>query len=407
LTYQLRTASQSRPAFSTESAAIAIGLDEHFPDATIAARGRAVAALGAFVSKGVSAGRLQASLRTACVKLCVPACALAWLVVAPGLSYAAHVGEAGDGSHRHDGEETSQDVSPVSTGPTQERPFLHQRFLRAVTASLVNFYPPDSRRKDLGFSDFFTYGWTAGWTEPHEGPDHAPRFRLLRIQRAFWERELRLTYNFALRSGGQSADEQEGEFELELPISRRLLIEFEGGAVGSRPAGHSWRWRAGDLKIIPEVMLAESRALSFSSGLVVRTPTGGQAVGQGRASLTPYLALWKDLGHRVALHTFIGGEFALDGFERPVPDAIFQYAIAPTVTVTSRDKPYLGDLTFFIETNGRTNFGDGRDQTAVTLLPGARWMVLKDVWLAVGYEIPVTDAREFDGRFWLSLYLDF
>ncbi len=37
------------------------------------------------------------------------------------------------------------------------------------------------------------YGWSEGWAEPDEGPQDAPRFRLLRIQRAFWEREVRFT----------------------------------------------------------------------------------------------------------------------------------------------------------------------------------------------------------------------
>lgn len=38
---------------------------------------------------------------------------------------------------------------------------------------------------------------------------------------------------------------------------------------------------------------------------------------------------------------------------------------------------------------------------------GTRWLVFKDVWLAGGYEFPVTGTDELAGRAWLSFYLDF
>jgi hypothetical protein len=291
--------------------------------------------------------------------------------------------------------------------PPQEDLFFHQRLLRFVFTPVIDRYPPEEHRQDLSLGNFFTVGWTEGWAEPEEGPDDAPRFRLLRIQRAFWEREVRLTYNHTFGAEDGRVDEQEGEVELELPLSRRFLIEFEGGFVGLQPDGRSWKRRGGDLKITPEVMLMETHSLSFSSGLIVRTPTGSAAVGEEQTSLTPYLALWRDLGHRIGLHTYLGAEFPLDGFEAGAPDAVLQYGIAPTITVTPKATPYLGNLTFFVETNGETDCGGRHDRTTVTLLPGARWLVLKDVWIAAGYEFPVTNTEALDGRAWFSLYLDF
>ena len=291
--------------------------------------------------------------------------------------------------------------------PQQEKLWPHQKLFRTLFNPVIGLFEPEETRQDLGFYNFFSYGWTQGWAEPDEGPEDAPRFRLLRIQRAFWEREVRLTYNYTFGADNGGADEQEGEFELELPINRRFLIEFEGAFVGVRSGGEPWKGRGSDLKIIPEVMLAETHDLSFSSGLVVRTPTGSEAVGGGRTSLTPYLAFWKDLGNRIGVHTYLGTEFPLDGFESGAPDALLQYGFAPTITVTPKNTRYLGNLTFFVETNGETNLGSGNDQTTVTLLPGARWLVFKDVWLAAGYEFPVTGTSELDSRSWLSLYLDF
>lgn len=290
---------------------------------------------------------------------------------------------------------------------SQEERHSYQRFLSSLFEPIIGKYPPEESRKDLNLDNFSSYGWTQGWEEPEEGPEDAPRFRLLRIQRAFWEREVRLTFNHAFGADDGEYDEQEGEVELELPISRRFLIEFETGFVGLRPSGQSWEHRVGDLKIIPELMLVETRDLSFSSGLVVRTPTGGRSVGDGRTSLTPYLAVWKDLGNRVGLHTYLGNEFPLGGYESTDPDSVLQYGIAPTVTVTAKDTPYWGNLTFFIEADGETNFGNGNSQTKVNLLPGARWAIVKDCWTAVGYEFPVTSQNDFDDKIWFSLYLDF
>ncbi|MDO8431480.1 MAG: hypothetical protein Q7S58_03630 [Candidatus Binatus sp.] len=279
--------------------------------------------------------------------------------------------------------------------------------MRKLFDPVVGWYPPESRRSNLGLNNFFTYGWTEGWSEPEEGPDDAPRFRLLRIQRAFWERELRLTYNSAFRPDAHGNDEQEGEFELELPISRRFLIEFEGGVAAARQAGRHWMAQASDLRITPEVMLIETHRLSFSSGLVVETPTGGRAVEQGRTSLTPYLALWGDLGHRIGLHSYLGSEFPLGGSGSSSPTAVLQYAIAPSITVTPKSMDYLGDLTFFIEGDGETRAGNRISRTTLNLLPGTRWLVFRDTWIAAGYEFPITEPKPFTGRAWVSLYLDF
>jgi hypothetical protein len=113
---------------------------------------------------------------------------------------------------------------------------------------------------------------------------------------------------------GGALDRQEVEMEIELPVSRRFLIEFEPSVAGVKPNGGSWDFASGDLRVIPQVMLYETRGVSFSSGLNIRTPTGSQSVLAGRTSLTPYLTLWTNLGQRVGLHTFFGSEFPLAGY---------------------------------------------------------------------------------------------
>lgn len=296
---------------------------------------------------------------------------------------------------------------PSAVEPDNRSMSLDQRLLLDLFRPVVDNFPAERKRQDLTFQNFFTYGWNVGWKEPEEGPEDAPRFRLLRIQRAFWEREVRFVDPYTFGADGGTLDEQEVEMEVELPVSRRFLIEFEPAVTGVRPNGSSWRFASGDFTMIPELMLYETKDISFSSGLSIRTPTGSQSVGSGRTSLTPYLAWWKDLGQRVGLHTFFGTEFPLAGYGPDRPDTTLQYGIALAKTITPKDTPWLGNLTFFAEFNGTTERGDANPSTTATLLPGARWLLFKDFWLAAGYEFPVARTNRLERRVWISIYRDF
>jgi hypothetical protein len=121
----------------------------------------------------------------------------------------------------------TSDVKP-ETLPRQAVPYLpseekeeekrfDQRLLIALFRPVVERYPAEKERQDLTFWNFFSYGWDVGWKEPEEGPDDAPRFRLLRIQRAYWEREIRLFHNYTFGMNGGALDRQEVEMEIELP----------------------------------------------------------------------------------------------------------------------------------------------------------------------------------------------
>ncbi|MBX9841490.1 MAG: hypothetical protein K2Z80_06760 [Xanthobacteraceae bacterium] len=81
--------------------------------------------------------------------------------------------------------------------------------------------------------------------------------------------------------------------------------------------------------------------------------------------------------------------------------------LARSQTATNADDVRRGHATFFAEVNVMTDIGGPNSSSKVTLLPGARWLVVKDFWLAAGYEVPLTPARELDGRVWISIYRDF
>ena len=86
---------------------------------------------------------------------------------------------------------------------------------------------------------------------------------------------------------------------------------------------------------------------------------------------------------------------------------MLQYGVAPAVTVTPKKTPYFGNCTLFFEINGETSFGAEDDETTLALLPGVRWLLFKDFWVAGGYEFTVANTDEFDDRVWISFYRDF
>lgn len=302
-------------------------------------------------------------------------------------------------------------ANPVSAGEEEgeehEEMLPHTRALRAVFGPLSNPYTPPQEKKPLCLSNFFTYGWTQGWEHGEWGPKEAPRFRLMRIKQAFWERELRLTYAYADDAEGGEAHEQELEFELELPISRRFMIEFEGPIEGLKEKGEDWTHGFGGLKVIPQVMLAETDDASFSGGVEVKTPTGRDDFGGDQTAVMPYLAYWQDLGGRVGLHTFAGTNFQIDEFGPEEADSVFEYGVAPSLTLTRKHRPWLGNFTVFGEVNGEVDIGAADNGHRVTFLPGVRWMLLEETWLAVGEEFPISGDQAFDHKFWVSIYMDF
>lgn len=174
---------------------------------------------------------------------------------------------------------------PSASKRTKIKEPLDQRLLSTLFRPKSSMFSVERDRRELTFQNFL-YGWNVGWSEPEECPDDAPRFRLMRIQRSFWEREVRIVSPYA---DGGTADELEVEMEIELPVSRRFLIEVEPAVKGVGPYGGSCLFGAGDLLVIPQVMLYETKNTSFSSGLSIRAPTGSQSVGAGRTSMTPIL----------------------------------------------------------------------------------------------------------------------
>jgi len=119
------------------------------------------------------------------------------------------------------------------------------------------------------------------------------------------------------------------------------------------------------------------------------------------------IGMWRDLGGHFALHSFLGLDIPSGGKSNDDPDTTVNYGAALTKTVTPKDTPFFGNLTFFVEFNGSSEVGSNGDTTVVSILPGARWNLGHDFWLMPGVEFPITGRDEFDNRIWFSVLKDF
>jgi hypothetical protein len=107
------------------------------------------------------------------------------------------------------------------------------------------------------------------------------------------------------------------------------------------------------------------------------------------------LAGFRDLGARFGLQGSVGFDFPLGSSQEAGGDVELTYAIALTKTLTD-DLPWLGHFTPFVELAGATDLGITERHTVITILPGAEWTVVRNWWLALGLEVPLTGPRPFD-----------
>ncbi|MEK7776570.1 MAG: transporter [Planctomycetota bacterium] len=266
------------------------------------------------------------------------------------------------------------------------------------------------KKPDISLSNFFSEGWKFGqWEEPEQEPDQSPRFRLLKIPATVFEREVRMNYSFTNNGDRGKHDEHEWEFEFEMPISRRLLIEVEPSIVSISPRNGNNHSGLGDTSLVTRVMLFETRNTTLLSLLNVKFPTGneGLGLGSGMTTISPGIGMWRDLGGHFALHGFLGFDIPSGGKSNDAPDTTVNYGAALTKTVTPKDTPFFGNLSFFVECNGSSYRGNNGDTTVVSILPGARWNLGHEFWLMPGVEFPITGRDEFDNRIWFSVLKDF
>ena len=88
-----------------------------------------------------------------------------------------------------------------------------------------------------------------------------------------------MNYSFTNNGDSGKLDEQKWEFEFEMPVSRRLLIEVEPAIVAVSPENDDDHSGLGDTSFITRVMLMETRNTTLLSLLDIKIPTGNEDLG--------------------------------------------------------------------------------------------------------------------------------
>ena len=288
-------------------------------------------------------------------------------------------------------------------------------------------------QRNLGFSNFLE-GWFTPWDAYEENENQAPRVPLLRITPAFFKREVRFNYIYVDDEHKGEADVNEWGMALELPLTLRIKIDIEPKVLHVDTAEHGENVGFGDTKFALRTMLLESNIFSLSTGSVISIPTGEEErkLGEGITTVGQQLAYWMDLGHRMSIHSFLGVDVPTGGNHREDADLDFLYGVALSKTITIKENPCIHGITPFIELNGHKGFGldksegetvfEGEEEAEseaeeeeegeserylVDILPGVRFDLAHELYVLVGFEIPLNGTEEFDKRIWFSVIKDF
>lgn len=222
---------------------------------------------------------------------------------------------------------------------------------------------------------------TEKWIPVPNGSGGAPRQGWLGTADGFFTREGHIAFNYLdLRSGNG----QEALARFNYPLSRRLWVGIEqpfyqqaGGVTG-----------VGDGILTTQLMLAETRNLSINAGVGWRLPYGREALGNRFFAAQPQLNLWTDLGAGFALRGRVAYTFATQG--RP---SSFNLNATIGQTITGHDRAPFGDLSWYLAANW--NEPDGGAPTFVSITPGVRTHLGKNLFLLGGVEIPLANRSQF------------
>jgi hypothetical protein len=257
---------------------------------------------------------------------------------------------------------------------------------------------------DLTLDNFFCAGWNERFEErPTE--ERAVRVPLFRTKLGFLEREVRAMYRFANRADHGAADEHELEVEVDLPLSRRFMLEFSPEQTWRDGKGtRDWdgaRWTSlAVLQLVDTVHTAANVQFNVSTPM-----KNGSEEDATRLGLS--CAAFRDLGDRVGFQAHFGHDFLVGGEAGDGARFEMNYAVALTKTLTE-ETPWLGNLTPSLELAGVTALEGGTTgRTNLSLVPGVQWELREHWWVTMALEVPLTGPRPFEEGLHFSIYREF
>jgi len=222
------------------------------------------------------------------------------------------------------------------------------------------------------------------WIAPPNGSSGAPRQGWLNTVDGFFTREVHLGYDWTETDGSNF---QRGFARLNYPWTQRFWTGLEVPFVVSDGDNTSF----GDITLTTQVMIYETRNISFNIGSGFTFPTSDDEIGGDLYVFTPQANLWTDIGAGFSFRAGFSGIFDNeDGYDA------FRVNTAIGQTITSAENTPFGEFTYYLSGNlVEPDEGD----TFLSLTPGVRSRLYGNLFLLLGIEIPVINrSSTFDQR---------
>jgi hypothetical protein len=246
----------------------------------------------------------------------------------------------------------------------------------------------------LKMETLLSEGWDEPWIAPPSGSGGAPRQGWVNAADGHFNRNFIFDY-VSTEHVVAGKDGQLAVVQFQSPLSRRLWISIDLPLVSrlQTSQGVPGKTSFGDLNLFPKVMLHETQDVSLSAGLGVRFGTGDLSTGTGQTRIFPQAQLWRDIGRGMVVRGGLGVDLATD--ETMPPSAVVSQ-LALGRFITPHNAAPLGDLAYSLAFVMRNNLG--ASHTFVSLTPGIRTYLGKNVFFLAGYEVPVAGPLPFENR---------
>lgn len=280
--------------------------------------------------------------------------------------------------------------TPAATGQKQSE----LGFCKAAVESLTgDVYADPSRWQSLSIYTLFTEGWNEPWVSPPTGEGYAPRQGWINAYDGVFYRLGIGTFGYA-NGAERLGDTYTGGATFYTPLSRRLEVQYDIPVAVSNNSHTDF----GDLQITPRIILSETKAVTESFNLTIRTPTGDSDNGNSAGVITPNYQFWANWWKGLVLRGGLGMAIPYHNADESGSRTSFVGNFAAGYYFTQHDRAPFGDLVGYLSTNLSQAVDDRGDSktTYLSLTPGFRTHLGNNWYLLGGVEIPATKPKSFD-----------
>jgi hypothetical protein len=278
-------------------------------------------------------------------------------------------------------------------GALPTTPQIESDIFGTIAESLFGDVYAEGRWRPLSLSTFFSDGWREPWASGPAGQDGlTPRHGWLGAFNGLFFRLWLTSFSDASNlNTPYRGNRYSGTYEIFLPFSRRFEILLEVPFVvsnGMKAPSRGYVSEFGDLTITPRFLLSETAATTQIFNVLVATPTGTKATGNGAMALEPRYDFWTNPGGPWVVRGGSGILVPLNTHEGPSGTA-YTGDLAVGRYFTPHDVPF-GDLVFYAAANWQVPLdGTSRTGTHAAIGPGTRFHLARNFFFLHYWQFPL------------------